>query len=209
MFAEWVCSDANFFFQSGILDSESIVLELGAGISGLIALALAPKVKRYLATDQEYVLKILRENVGQNYHPKRQSTRKKGNAESRAGGTSTIEVMGLDWETSSVSSLYTQTTSHITAVIAADCIYNEALIQPLVETCHDVCKLAPEGRPTLCIIAQQLRSPDVFEQWLKSFHGRFRVWRVPDELLSEELKVKNGFAVHVGILRDGERTDPS
>jgi hypothetical protein len=119
-------------------------------------------------------------------------------------------VIRLDWETSSASSLYAQTTlvagqDHITAVVAADCIYNEALIQPLVETCSDVCRLAPEEKPTLCIIVQQLRSPDVFEQWLKAFHRRFRVWRVPDELLSEELKVQNGFAIHIGILRDEER----
>jgi len=216
LFAEWVSSDWNIFFQSSILDDESLVLELGAGISGLIALSLAPKVKRYLATDQDYVLKILRENIARNSdgtasHPKRQGTRRKRSAGSQADGTSTIEVIHFDWETSSASSLYAQTTlaagqDHITAVIAADCIYNEALIQPLVETCSDVCRLASEEKPTLCIIVQQLRSPDVFEEWLKAFHSRFRVWRVPDELLSEELKVKNGFAMHVGILRDEEKT---
>jgi hypothetical protein len=215
LFAEWVSSDRNIFFQSGILDGECLVLELGAGISGLIALSLAPKVKRYLATDQDYVLKILRENIARNSdgtasHPKRQSARRKGSAGTQAYGTSTIEVIRLDWETSSASSLYAQTTlvagqDHITTVVAADCIYNEALIQPLVETCSDVCKLGPEEKPTLCIIVQQLRSPDIFEQWLKAFHSRFRVWRVPDELLSEELKVRNGFVIHVGILRDEER----
>ena len=213
LFAEWVSSDRNIFFQSGILDGESLVVELGAGVSGLIALSLAPKIKRYLATDQDYVLKILRENIAQNCgrstasHPK---GRKKQSAETRADKTPTIDVIHLDWETSSASSLYAQTTlvadqDHIAAVIAADCIYNETLIQPLVETCSDVCRLAPEEKPTLCIIVQQLRSPDVFEQWLKAFHRRFRVWRVPDELLSEELKVKNGFAMHVGILRHEER----
>ena len=215
LFAEWLSSDRNVFFQSGILDGESLLLELGAGISGLIALSLAPKVKRYLATDQDYVLKILRENIAQNYgrttsHPKRQGARRKGSTETRTDRTPTIDVIHLDWETSSASSVYVQTNlvadqDHIAAVIAADCIYNEALIQPLVETCSDVCRLAPEEKPTLCIIVQQLRSPDVFEQWLNAFHSRFRVWRVPDELLSEELKVKNGFAMHVGILRHEER----
>lgn len=193
------------------------MLELGAGISGLIALSLAPKVKRYLATDQDYVLKILRENIAQNYgrtasHPKRQGARKKRNVETRADITPAIDVIHLDWETSQASTLYAQTTlvadqDHIAAVIAADCIYNEALIQPLVETCSDVCRLAPEEKPTLCIIVQQLRSPDVFEQWMKTFHSRFIVWRVPDEVLSEELKVENGFAMHVGILKHEEKTN--
>lgn len=215
LFAEWVSSDKNIFFQSGILDGESNVLELGTGISGLIALSLAPKIKTYLATDQDYVLKVLRENIAQNYgktisHPKRQVTRRKQGTETRASRTPRIDVIRFDWETSSVSSLYTQTTlvadqDHIAAVIAADCIYNETLIQPLMETCSDVCRLAPEENPTLCIIVQQLRSPDVFEQWLKVFHSHFKVWRVPDELLSDGLKVKNGFAIHVGILRHEER----
>lgn len=93
------------------------------------------------------------------------------------------------------------------AVIACDCIYNDALIEPLVQTCIDVCKLRGlelEGdghTPTLCIVAQQLRSAEVLEGWLKSFYRAFRVWRVPDEELIDGLKSDSGFVIHVGILR--------
>jgi len=87
-------------------------------------------------------------------------------------------------------------------VIACDCIYNEALIEPLNSTCAALCKLrAKEDGPTLCLIAQQLRSPDVFEAWLRSFHQKFWVWRVPDALLSEGLREGSGFVVHVGVVR--------
>lgn len=91
------------------------------------------------------------------------------------------------------------------AVVACDCIYNDALIEPLVQTCIDVCKLRlQEGgqeMSTVCIVAQQLRSAEVFEGWLKSFHSAFRVWRVPDEELIEGLKSDSGFVIHIGILR--------
>jgi hypothetical protein len=59
-----------------------------------------------------------------------------------------------------------------------------------------------EGRPTLCIVAQQLRSPDVFEAWLKSFCEKFVVWQVPDGLVYRGLGEGSGFVVHVGLLRE-------
>jgi len=91
-------------------------------------------------------------------------------------------------------------------IIACDCIYNDALIDPLVQTCVDACRLRKlEGVPmsqTVCIVAQQLRSAEVFESWLKSFFEAFRVWRVPDEELIVGLQSKSGFVIHAGILRD-------
>ena len=92
----------------------------------------------------------------------------------------------------------------IDAVIACDCIYNEALIEPFVRTCAETCQLANVesiGKPTVCIIAQQLRSDIVFEAWLSAFHKVFRVWRVPDEFVSEGLMGCSGFVVHIGVLR--------
>ena len=90
------------------------------------------------------------------------------------------------------------------AVIACDCIYNETLITPLVRTCAEICQLAnvdSAEKPTLCIVAQQLRSNTVFENWLKAFHKVFKVWRMPDNLLTDGLKEGSGFAVHIGLLR--------
>ena len=93
------------------------------------------------------------------------------------------------------------------AIIACDCIYNDALIPPLVQTCTDACQLRKawiedlESEPTVCIIAQQLRSPEVFENWLKAFHKVFRVWRLPDTHLTKDLASNSGFVIHVGVLR--------
>ena len=52
------------------------------------------------------------------------------------------------------------------------------------------------------MIAQQLRSNEVFEASLVAFRERFRVWRVSDEWLTGALKGGGGFVVHFGVLRE-------
>lgn len=100
-------------------------------------------------------------------------------------------------------------------MLAVDCVYNYALIPPLVQTCADACRLRrqeeeDEGhrhvgeKPSLCIVAQQLRNDDVFKSWLAAFIIDFRVWRVPDEKLPKALRPSAGFVVHIGILREKE-----
>ena len=216
-FAEWLGSSANPLFTQGILDSQSVILELGSGISGLVPLILRSRVREVVATDQRYATKLLRENVLGNVAQAR--------AKPSAGKPSkpfspAIRVLELDWETSDISSFLNinNLSSGVDAVIACDCVFNYALIQPLIQTCIDICKVRPitetnersterfsehsRGRfskePCLCIIAQQLRQPDVLEQWLAAFMTAFRVWRVPDEILTKALAEGSGFVVHVG-----------
>ena len=117
----------------------------------------------------------------------------------------------------------------VDVVLASDCVYNEALVPAFVGTCAAVCALRPASdpiagsasatpydaaatigsdgektwlRPTVCIVAQQIRSPDVFEVWLRAFAERFSVWRVPDEQAAEGMRVADGYVVHVGVLRE-------
>jgi hypothetical protein len=117
-------------------------------------------------------------------------------------------------------------------LIACDCIYNDALIAPFVRTCAELCQLRPaaasdlggdgaesrpqtgdrDGRddgsllllkkPTFCIIAQQLRSPEVFEEWVREALGYFRMWRMSDEVVGEKLGSGSGYVVHLLLLRD-------
>ncbi|CAO2652893.1 Nn.00g023040.m01.CDS01 [Neocucurbitaria sp. VM-36] len=212
LFAQWISSPTNFLFASSLLTPSSTAVELGAGISGVVALTLGPRISRYIATDQDYVLKHLRQNITENLpvmFPKAKkgakATRKHGQSREskRSEEDERIAVQGLDWETDDVSRL-----DDVDLIIACDCIYNESLIEPLNSTCAAICRLrqtsassAAAVTPTLCLIAQQLRSPDVFEAWLKSFHQLFEVWRVPDSMLDEGLREGSGFVVHVGIVR--------
>jgi len=212
-----------------------VVLELGCGISGLTALALSPLIKNYILTDQSYVQKLISQNLAQNQadtssskqsrksgaKPKRGSTAK---VTENASSGEKIVFQSLDWETDQVTQELAGSQEGLDVLIACDCIYNDTLISPFVQTCVDICRLRSshipthsskssrnEGardseekgaRPTICIIAQQLRSPEVFEAWLSAFHRSFRVWRVPDKVLIPALRGGEGFVVHVGVLRD-------
>ena len=119
----------------------------------------------------------------------------------------------LDWELDEVTASLTGSADvrDFDAVLACDCIYNEALIEPFVRTCVDVCKLRSENAdatdaasrtPCVCIVAQQLRDSDVFEAWARRFCQSFQAYRVPDDQLPDGLRTAAGFVVHVGLLRN-------
>jgi hypothetical protein len=169
-------------------------------------------------TDQDYVLRLLQQNLSENQQDTSSSSKgRKSTAKFKRGNTSSLPAKSnnniaartLDWETDEVTTSLTGSESDesFEAIIACDCIYNDALIDPLVQTCVQVCKLRISDssggtrKPTVCIVAQQLRSPDVFEGWLKVFFQFFRVWRVPDGEVIDELKSHSGFVLHLGILR--------
>ncbi|AEO67065.1 uncharacterized protein THITE_2088547 [Thermothielavioides terrestris NRRL 8126] len=158
------------------------------------------------------------------------------------GAGQKIVFTPLDWETDAVTAALAGGGSggakSFDVVVACDCVYNEALIEPFVATCADVCRLriadddeeegggdredgvAVEGRgerngrglgigrrkgkrnPCVCVVAQQLRDPLVFEAWLERFARSFHVWRVPDGLLVEGLRSGSGFVVHMGVLKN-------
>ncbi|PQE31706.1 diaminohydroxyphosphoribosylamino-pyrimidine deaminase protein [Rutstroemia sp. NJR-2017a WRK4] len=221
LFAKWISSPQNALFKHHIFNQNSIVLELGCGISGLVALSLSPYIERYILTDQPYVLKLLSQNLSTNASSNNSNTSTKAKARKSkpaissspsSSSSSNIKALTLDWETDIPSTSLTQSTStsSFDIIIACDCIYNDALIPPFVQTCVDLCALRSNSTssedssqgPTLCIVAQQLRAPDVFESWLKSFHKRFRVWRVEGKEIEDcGLGEDSGFVVHVGVLR--------
>lgn len=206
LFAEWLSWSNNPLFKHGILDSTSKALELGTGISGLVPLVLSSRVQRVIATDQQYALKLLQRNVESNLPVAR------GKSTTLQVKTSNIDILPLDWETDDITSFLISNglQNGVDAVLVCDCVFNYALIKPLVDTCAEMCRVRsnfagrnPFGQ-TMCIVAQQLRQPDVFEQWLKAFMVSFRVWRVPDELLTAALKAGCGYVVHIGVLRRAE-----
>ena len=213
LFANWITLPDNVLFHRSILQHDSVVLELGCGISGLIGLALAPKVRRYIATDQEYILKILRQNLHQIVSEatptkvSRLGRKSKLKSSSQPEPQAGVEVLSLDWESSSMDDLPAilgDSSDGIDAILSCDCIYNETLLEPFIRTCAEICRLrqVSKERPTICIVAQQLRSSIVFEEWLAKFHEFFRVWRLPDSLLGKDLKSDSGFVIHLGILRE-------
>lgn len=145
-------------------------------------------------------MKLLRQNIASNLDvvfpvPKKGGKTKK--TQSTNPNRHRIKAGILDWEDDSTEQL-----QPVDLIVACDCIYNEALIEPLNTTCASICKLnKDEAKPTLCVVAQQLRTLDVFEAWIKSFHRLFHTWQVPDRYLTEGLRENSGFVVHIGIVR--------
>ncbi len=136
--------------------------------------------------------------------------RKEAAAAAAAAGRARIGFAPLDWETDEVTpALAGPGGGSFDVVVACDCIYNEALVEPFVATCVDVCRLrgggagdeGEEQQPCVCVVAQQLRDPLIFEAWATRFVRSFHAWRVPDELLVEGLRSSRGFVVHVGVLK--------
>lgn len=207
-FAEWIASPSNVFNDLDILHQGAEVLELGCGISGLISLVLAPKIRRYINTDQEYVLKLLRENITSSFnpHPKKHG-KLNSNALPETGVLAdNIIFHPLDWENDDVAYAckelgFADAGRHISMVVACDCIYNEHLVKPFVNACAAICEIGSSTSPTVSVVAQQLRSPEIFELWLKTFQDRFRVWRLQDKYLSADLIEGSGFVIHIGVLR--------
>ncbi|KAI1423270.1 hypothetical protein F5Y12DRAFT_798595 [Xylaria sp. FL1777] len=213
--ASWLSSLDNPLWKTGALSSSSSVLELGCGISGLVGLVLSPLVARYVLTDQPYVARLVEKNLEENLvSQQRSSAQKRKGKSSSVPNPVKLRFTALDWELDEVTTSLTGSPdiASFDAVIACDCIYNDTLIEPLVQTCADACALRQLSQeagaqsdeaatPALCIVAQQLRDPEIFEGWIKEFSKHFRVWRVPEEMLSKELRANTGFVVHIGILR--------
>lgn len=229
LLAEWLTKKTNPLWHHCLLTPSSPVVELGCGISGLIALTLSPSITHYIATDQEYVHRLLRQNLASNARttPTPKSSKStRGKQIPKAQSRSNITFTALDWETDAPEALKDCIESEgngardedrgFDVLISCDCIYNEALVGPFVRTCRDVCRLRPvycpgregeagEGRrPTVCVIAQQQRSPEVFEVWLREALRVFRVWRVSDAVLGGKLAAGSGYLVHVLVLRKGD-----
>ena len=205
LIAEWFTMNENVLFKTSVLSKTSQVLELGCGISGILALSLAPYVRKYIATDQDYVFKLLKHNLKTNTKKRKDSKNARRHAKSTdplMPANDVIDVLALDWESSSVTNLLTLLGGEpVDAIIACDCIYNETLIEPFLRTCAETCQQSSVEAPTLCVIAQQLRSDAIFDEWLAAFLKVFRVWRIPDDLLIEGLRQGSGFVVHFAILR--------
>jgi hypothetical protein len=355
----WKCRNSSRKAPS-FLNSGSTIVELGCGISGLLALALGPSIHHYVATDQDYVYRLMRLNIRENAatalqmsqaaaitasatssistphsksgdknrtgkkqkNHKRTTTKNKiheenddddGYYENNSGQDYTNKKLNvtftpLDWELDDPKTLksapsISRARSHsikneknnnknrsknnehgendpagdpssvdpnadpgFDFLVSCDCIYNEALIPPFVKTAVEICRLRPtisscpvnvddvkrdseeeteenedyddengndnkkdeydtqpvsgqrqhQRHPTICLVAQQQRSPDVFEAWLRESLQYFRVWRLGDDVLSDcspggdgdrplaaaGLGTGSGFVVHCLVLKE-------
>jgi hypothetical protein len=200
--SEWLSQWPNGLTQYGLLHPDAVVVELGCGIAGVIGVMLAPMVSTYLLTDQAYVSRALHDNINANTQSsviKQRSGKKRS-----AKDVDMPPFLPLDWETDDAANILPHLPDGrpVDLVVVCDCVYNDHLIRPLVNILTDVCKLKPpDTRPTYALIAQQLRSNDVMEQFLSALMEKFTVWRIPPMYLPAQLQSDSGYAVHLARLR--------
>ena len=173
---------------------------------------MSPYVRHYLATDQAYVRRLFLENVAENIHVNKNANKGRGGAKNTTTKSDNVTFTPLDWESDIPSSSLKKSTTTSSndqddpgfdMLVSCDCIYNESLTKPFLSTCAEICRLrSNNNRPTICLIAQRLRSPDVFETWLReALHDfGFRVYRIKDCVLPDSLRDGSGSVVHLMVL---------
>ena len=138
--------------------SQMSVLELGSG-TGILAVLLSPLFRSWTATDVESLLPLIKKNIKRN-----------------APRTSTahIQVDELDWTWSEkqVFKFYGLDHANHNLLLAVDCLFNEALVKPFVNTLNQV-------NVEAVLIASELRSPEVLRLFLKEWlsNGRWEIYR--------------------------------
>ena len=195
----------------------SAVVELGCGISPLLALTVHDRAARYIATDQEYILAHFKRNIADNMQTEKLNTMQRRNQVRRPLTAPRIETLALDWETHHVSKQLgrhlrdfphqgeQETHADIAVLLACDCIFNEHLIEPFVQACRAICELQRQlgsGRgDTLCVTGHQVRCPEVLEQWMSSMMQHFTLSRVKSRYLCDDFAEPSGFVAHLAVLR--------
>lgn len=205
LLAAWLSSSPSLLV--GMLHEGAVVVELGCGLAGLIGLVVSQLVRCYVLTDQEYVMKYLKENIAANIRHATEGSKstKRKNQLKKARLEHSLSTMPLDWETDDAENLKAAIPpeASIDLLVLCDCVYNDFLIRPLVSMCADICRLgSSETTTTVVLIAQQLRSDSVFEEFLGTLMNDFDVWRVPDEKISPSLRSGSGYSVHLATLKE-------
>lgn len=178
-------------FNSPKLRNTVSVVELGSGVSGIIASVLGPSTKSYVCTDQKHILKLLKKNFANNVvsNKFRSTTVPNTGVE---GSECQIEVIELDWETPEDGlQTYQQLVGHLPdLIIACDTVYNDFLIQPFLNCCASL--LTPTNA---LLLSLQLRDEGVMEQFLQLVcDAGLHLYYVPPALLSQDLL--HGFVVY-------------
>lgn len=190
-FADWMLAHPRCPFRTQL--SSLVVLELGAGTSGLLASVLGPQARGYVATDQKHLLKLLKKNFVENVatHKYTSTTVISKKSMREKPEWSKIDIVEYDWENAEQDHVMLAKLSGTPDLIfACDTIYNEFLIPHFV---HAV-KTAM-GPNTLVLVAMQLRDESITDAFLThALEEELEVHVVPDELLSDDLL--HGFVVY-------------
>lgn len=189
--ADWILAEPSCPFHN-LFASNLTVLELGAGVGGVLVSLLGPQVGHYVASDQKHILKLLKTNFAENVVTGRYTSSTSEKAFDRnpkqMGNVqwSKIDFIEFDWEEKKVGLTNFEQISGKSApdiIIATDTIYNDYLIGHFLD-----CVNSAMRESTIAIIVVQLRDEDIIERFLEAiFEKKLSLYTVPDQLLTQEL----------------------
>lgn len=115
----------------------------------MLAMLLSPLCRSYTATDLYENLRLVSRNLELNQR-----------AHNRPAKGTELALEELDWVATSTSKAQVESIlgGGYDLVLAVDCIYNENLTGPFIETLSTLC---PEGGSTMALVVVELRSADV------------------------------------------------
>ncbi|WVW78970.1 hypothetical protein I302_100933 [Kwoniella bestiolae CBS 10118] len=200
----------NPVFDSAILRGSSI-LELGSG-TGLLAVLLCRLCRTYTSSDRLENLKLVKRNLelngistdtevsplGKERGPLKMSMNGKNRSYAADQRRPRVNLEEIDWvdvsqERKSHPERWTSTSisregkeTKYDLILAVDCIYNEYLVQPLIDTLAKYCQ--PGGRGVVWVVVE-LRSPDVLtlflEKWLNDPSGPWTIVRLSEGMMGD------------------------
>lgn len=189
--ADWILGEPACPFHQ-LFASDQTVLELGAGVGGVLVSLLGPRVGHYVASDQKHILKLLKANFSENVVSGRYTSSTSEKAYDRNpkqigdGQWSKIDFIEFDWEKKEAGMANFKHISGKEApdiIIATDTIYNEYLIAHFLD-----CVKSVMCDTTIAIIVVQLRDEDIVERFLEAiFEHKLTVYTISDQLLTKEL----------------------
>lgn len=168
------------------------IMELGAGVTGLFSCILGKVCDKYVATDQSHLLKLLKSNIVDNVRDVESSTID-GIVKQRKVIKGKIDVVEFDWEEPDQGWYNLKEVcgdEKPDFVIGCDIVYNDYLVEHLVESLERVV-----GESTIVLIGLQVRLPENMELFVETLlQHNFKVFLHTPEVLTDELS--SGYAIY-------------
>ncbi|CCH46492.1 putative nicotinamide N-methyltransferase [Wickerhamomyces ciferrii] len=169
------------------------VIEIGSGVTGLLASTIGPKTGHYISTDQYHLLKLLKKNIINNVPLFRSSTMECEGIPKRKHALPVLDVVTFDWEhiDQGLFEINQVQNGDPDFIIGCDVVYNDYLVPFLVDS---IVRLM--GDDTKVLMGLQLRLPENIEHFVTVVLEKgLKIFKHDEELLIDELKT--GFVVYL------------
>ncbi|CAM9013109.1 unnamed protein product [Wickerhamomyces anomalus] len=171
---------------------DKYVVELGAGVTGLLSSTIGLKTQHWIATDQYHLIKLLKKNISNNVPIFQSSTIECDVKPKKKQIVPKIDVCVYDWENieQGLYEIKELNPKEPDFIIGCDIVYNDYLVPYLVDA---IDKLA--GPSTRVLIGLQLRLPENIEYFVEQLLKRgLKVYKYEESSLIEDLQ--RGYVVY-------------